>query len=177
MSLSARLSLASLALLLIAGCGSSQAHEPASPRAETAEAAQPKRPVPPGQLRREDVLAVLSDGPSGFLQRVEVEPSTDAAGKFRGWKVMAINEPAWADGEVKVGDVIKSINDQSIENPNEFFDLFQSLAFAPELRIDLERNGQPQQARYPINDDPTKPPPPRAELSAEQPPAKQNSSR
>jgi hypothetical protein len=162
--------LACLAGGALAGCGASQPAEAASPPPPSTdalpEAAAPKRAIPAGQIRREDILAVLSDGPPLFLQRIEVEPVRDGAGKFHGWRVMAVRDPELAASDVKLGDVVTRVNGKVIESPYQFFDVFQSMAFAPELRISIERSGQSQELRYPINDDPTSPPPPRPELSS-----------
>jgi hypothetical protein len=160
------LSLASLALLL--GCASTPAPAPPAPTSADlpppgteAPVAAPKRAIPQGQIRREDVLALIGDGPPAFLQRVEVEPAVEPDGRFRGWRVVAIRDQDLAAGDVKPGDVITRVNGQPIENPIQFFDVFQSLAFAPELRLSVDRAGGPQELRYAINDDPSAPPLPR----------------
>ena len=134
------------------------------PVAEAEPSAQaPKRAVPQGQIRREDVLAVLSEGPPSFLARVDVEPVRDRGGNFLGWKVLSMRDAEWAEGELKVGDVVTRVNGKRIEDPFQFFDVFQSLAFAPELRLSVEHAGTPRELRYPINDDPSAAPIPRAE--------------
>lgn len=145
---------------------------PPQPPAEAEVAPQPagpKRPVPEGQIRREDVMAVLSDGPPAFLRRVEVEPSLDGEKRFRGWEVKAIRDPELAAGGVQQGDIVMRVNGQAVEDPYQFFDVFQSLAFAPELRLSVERAGQRLDLRYPINDDPSAPKLPLPEIKA--PPA------
>ena len=151
-----QLPLALLGAVLWPACASTPPPEAARPvvAAEAAPAPALKRAVPAGQIRREDVLGVLSDGPPAFLQRVEVEPVRDRDGRFYGWRVVAVREPAWSDGEVQPGDVVLRVNGKPIENPFQFFDVFQSLAFAPELRIAVDRAGAPRELRYPINDDP-----------------------
>lgn len=163
-------------LLLLAGCASSPPPEPATPPTLPAsiEAAaadpppapvMPKRAIPEGQLRREDVLSVLSDGIPTFLQKVEVEPALDREGHFQGWRVLAIRDPELAAGEVRPGDVIRKVNNQIIENPFQFFDVFQSLAFASELQLSVERGADRRDLRFPINDDPSAPPMPRSVVS------------
>ena len=154
---------------LSAGCASSPPPEPEAPPSvpapvATAEpVAGPKRPVPPGQLRREDVLAVLSEGPPAFLQKIDVEPAVDGAGHFVGWRVMAVRDPVLASGDVKAGDVIRKVNGQSIERPFQFFDVFQSLAFAPVLSLAIERGNEQRELTYPISEDPSAAPLPHAD--------------
>lgn len=111
--------------------------------------------MPSGHLRREDVLAVLSAGPPAFLQTVDVEPVTTPQGRFAGWRVVALNAPGWSDGDVKPGDVVTRVNNRDIETPAQFFEVFQSLAFAPALSVAVERSGQRIELRYPIDDDPS----------------------
>jgi hypothetical protein len=133
--------------------------------------AGPKRPVPEGHLRREDVMEVLSAGVPSLLQKVEVEPSLDREGRFRGWRVVTIRDPLLASGDLQQGDVVRRINGQPVENPYQFFDVFQSMAFAPELLLDIDRGGESRALRYPINDDPSAPPIPRAVVQAPPPEA------
>ncbi|MCS6900133.1 MAG: hypothetical protein RMJ98_11020 [Myxococcales bacterium] len=171
-----------LFLLLIAGCASALPPEPApaarSPAVEAAIVATPsetlagpKRPVPEGHLRREDVMEVLSAGVPALLQRIEVEPSLDREGRFQGWRVVAIRDPLLASGDLYQGDVVRRINGQPIENPYQFFDVFQSMAFAPELLLEIDRGNEPRALRYPISDDPSAPPIPRAVVQAPPPEA------
>lgn len=161
---------ACVAAFVVAGCASSPAPEAKpAPRAADAEptasadAPKPKRPVAAGTVRREDVLGVLSDGVPAFLGKVEVEPVTDRGGRFLGWRIVAIHDAELAAGDLKAGDVVTRLNGRRIENPLEFYDAFQSLAFARELRIDAERGGSPLTLRYPISDDPNGSPVPRPE--------------
>jgi hypothetical protein len=171
-----------LLLALAAGCASapppeptSAAHSPAVEEAIAAEGPErpvgPKRPVPEGHLRREDVMEVLSAGVPSLLQKVEVEPSMDREGRFRGWRVLRIRDPLLASGDLQQGDVVRRINGQPVETPYQFFDVFQSMAFAPELLLDIERGNESRALRYPISDDPAAPPIPRAVVQAPPPEA------
>lgn len=171
------------AFLLMAGCASSPPPEPENPVVPSAvdaavaastpadAPAGPKRAVPEGHLRREDVLAVLSDGVPSFLQKVEVEPVMDRAGAFVGWRLMAVRDPGIAQAEILPGDVILRVNGQPIENPYQFFDVFQSLAFAPELKLLISRGSEQRDLRFPISDDPSAPPLPRPTVAAPPPSA------
>lgn len=169
--------------VLVVGCSSAPPPEPASPispavdEAIAAEArdnpAAPRRPVPEGHLRREDVMGVLSEGVPSLLQKVEVEPSLDREGHFRGWRVISIRDPLLAAGDIQKGDVVRKVNGQPVENPYQFFDVFQSLAFAPELHLAIERGTEARDLRYPINDDPAAPPIPRPAMQGPPPGAPQ----
>lgn len=172
-----------LLFVLVVGCSSAPPPEPASPispavdEAIAAEArenpAAPRRPVPEGHLRREDVMGVLSEGVPSLLQKVEVEPSLDREGHFRGWRVISIRDPLLAAGDIQKGDVVRKVNGQPVENPYQFFDVFQSLAFAPELHLAIERGTESKELRYPINDDPAAPPIPRPAMQGPPPGAPQ----
>lgn len=102
-------------------------------------------------------MAVLSDGPPSVFRRVDVDPVIDTKGRFLGWRVLSVNDPDWAAGDVHPDDVITLVNGSDVKNPNDFFDVFQSLAFAPALVLSIRRNGQDLEVRYPIDDDPASP--------------------
>lgn len=158
-----------LALLLpfVVACAEAPPPEPATAKPAVSAApapvasAAPPRPVPPGHLRREDVMAVLSDGPPAFLSRVDVDAVRTKEGKFVGWRVKDL-DPAWASGAVRPGDIVLRVNDDPLETPYTFFDVFQSLAFAKAVRIAVERDGKRVDVTYPIDDDPNAPALPRA---------------
>ena len=156
--------------LFATACASAPPPEPARPPTPPpgaeAPVAAPKRAIPAGQIRREDVLAVLSDGPPAFLARIDVDAVEDKGGKLHGWRVVAVKEETWG-GEVRTGDVIVRVNGKRVDDPFQFFDVFQSLAFAPELALAVERGGAPLELRWPINDDPSAPPLPRPERKAD----------
>jgi S1-C subfamily serine protease len=174
-------------LLLAAGCASAPPAEPvtaSSPAIDAAIAAEegapapassapagPKRPVPEGHLRREDVMGVLSEGAPAFLQKIEVEPTLDREGHFQGWRVVQIRDPLLASGDLQRGDVVRRVNGQSVENPYQFFEVFQSLAFAPELQLSIARGAESRDLRYPISDDPSAPPIPKPTLQGPPPTA------
>ncbi len=156
----------------VVGCASSQ--PPPAARADTptveapaatesAEAPRPKRAVPPGTLRREDVLEVLGRGVPALLEVIDVEAMTDRGGRFLGWRVVAIRDAGLAGGDVRPGDVISRLNGRKIETPLDFYDAFQALAFARDLSLDGQRGGAPLALRYPISDDPTLPSLPHAD--------------
>lgn len=150
-----------LALAIIPACAARAPAEP--PRAPSAAvtdepevaAAKPKRPVPAGHLRREDVVEIISAGPPAFLAKIDVRPARDAStGKFAGWEIVQIADPELAAGAIKPGDVITRVNGKKIEDPVQFFDVFRSLVLAPELRISVMRGKETQELRFPIDEEP-----------------------
>src|SRR5262249_52166374 len=158
--------LVALAAAAIPACASDPTPPPShAKRSAPAEVASApvKRPVPPGHLRREDVLAVLSDGVPVFLRKVDVDPVRDRGGRFHGWRIVSLKDDELASGALKPGDVLRLVNGKPIEDPYQFYDVFQSLAFAPELHLSLERDGAPSELRFPIDEDPNAAPVPRAD--------------
>jgi S1-C subfamily serine protease len=158
----------------IAGCAASTeaTSKPVSAPAPSASAAAtiaPKRAIPPGQIRREDVMAFLSGGPGAFLAKLEVEPVLDKNNAFRGWRVVEIHDPELVSEHLVVGDIITRVNDRKIEREGEFYDVFMAMAFAPELRVATLRGGEARGFTLPINDDPNAPPVPLAAASASGP--------
>lgn len=116
-------------------------------------------------------MTVLSEGVPLLLQKVEVEARLDREGHFVGWRVITIHDPLLATSDLQTGDVIRQINGHAIENPYQFFEVFQSLAFAPELHIAILRGAESKDLRYPINDDPSAPPIPPPTIQAPPPQA------
>ncbi|MFO0659026.1 MAG: hypothetical protein U0165_04250 [Polyangiaceae bacterium] len=147
-----------LVAILSTACAASSnqpAQEPTKVAAPVSTGVVAKRVVPEGHLRREDVMAAISDGPPAVFQRVEVDPVLSTKGKFEGWRVLSINDAEWATGDVRQNDIITRVNGAEVRDPNEFFDVFQSLVFAPALVFSIRRNGQEIEVRYPIDDDPS----------------------
>ena len=155
--------LASLAI----GCADKPvepARAPSPPPASAAPtlAAAPKRVVPAGHLRREDVMDALSGGPGAFLAKIDVEPVLDRDNKFRGWRIVEIRDPSLMSEHLAVGDVITAVNGRRIEREGEFYEAFMAMAFARELKVSSTRGGAPRGFVLPIDDDPNAPPIPLA---------------
>jgi type II secretory pathway component PulC len=161
-----------LGVLLIAGCGASTSQqtstakkpEPApapateaAPAPEPAQAATAAAPatLPPsleaGEIRREVLLKVLSAGPGRFLQRVKVARVLDDKGRFAGWQIVQLFP---GEGDVSSplvpGDTLLRVNGQSVERPEQFKSLWDSLALSSELVLTVRRAGQQSDVRYRI---------------------------
>ena len=104
-----------------------------------------------GVISRAVLQAELASGIGRFLQQVRAEPSL-ARGRFMGWRVLTLF-PNRADIHVQVlrpGDTVMRVNGQSIERPEEFKSLWDAMAKADELVLDIQRNGRKSRLRYTI---------------------------
>ena len=147
----------SLAVLVIAGCGSS-APPPAKTAVEPSVAnasAGTALPAPAGMIRRSDVRQALSAGLGTFLQRVsfDVDHPVFRDHKFVGFRITELKGPGWTGIDLKPGDVVTAVNGFTIERPEQAQQAFLSLAVASELRVDYERDGQPRSLRLGITED------------------------
>ncbi len=104
-----------------------------------------------GVIARAELNAVLAAGIGRFLQRVHAEPEV-IKGRFAGWRIVSLFA---ADKAVHVavlqpGDTVKRANGQSIERPEQFQVVWDSLSAASELVLDIERAGHASKLRYTI---------------------------
>jgi type II secretory pathway component PulC len=120
----------------------------ASSKAESA--ADPARP---GHVPRAAVVAVLSRGLGAFLGRLETEPML-VGGRFHGWRIvhLADRDRLWAAVDLAPGDVVTSINGRPIERPEQALVAFQALAIDSVIRVTYERNNQPREILYFIDE-------------------------
>lgn len=107
-----------------------------------------------GDIPRPMLLAVLSGGVGRFLQNVQLEPQLDR-GRFVGWRVVALFErtPELKQRSVlRAGDTVSRVNGQSIERPEQFKNVWDSLATESQLVLSVTRGGKQSQVRYRIVD-------------------------
>ena len=149
-----------LATLLLA-CAHQPSAEPVgeapaeleSPGGVRAEATDlgPPRPAPPRRTRdeisRAELDAVLDAGPARFLRRVD-RKAVLRTGKFLGWRIVALDP--LLEGVVGPGDILVRVNRRSMERPEVFFDVWQSLRHARELVLEILREDKPMEIRLPI---------------------------
>lgn len=104
-----------------------------------------------GVIPRAALQAELANGIGRFLQQVRVQ-AVLARGRFVGWRVLTLF-PARSDiqaGVLRPGDLVMRINGESIERPEDFKAVWDSLASASEIVVDIEREGEPSSLRYTI---------------------------
>ncbi|MBX7194178.1 MAG: hypothetical protein K1X94_19140 [Sandaracinaceae bacterium] len=132
-------------------CGAA-APPPERPRAERRADPTPPVVTTPGTIQRAALDEVLSRGPGAFLSKVAVEPNL-VEGRFTGFRVTELRDTALFESvDLQPGDTIVSVNGQPIERPEQAFEVWSGLRVASELTVDVLRDGQPRQLRYPIVD-------------------------
>jgi type II secretory pathway component PulC len=108
-------------------------------------------PATTTSLRRSQVKQGIARGLGYFLQNVSVEDYPVMHGnKFYGFKIKDINAELGVD--LRPGDVVMRVNGLSIEHPEEADAAMRSLAKAPALRVDFERDGKPRTLELPITE-------------------------
>lgn len=140
-------------ILLCCACATSRTEpEPKLARSASAE------PLSAGRggraLSRAAVVEVVNQGLGAFLQRVELEPSL-SEGRFQGFRIVGLRpESYWQRVDLELGDVVTHVNGRSIERPDDAWEVFESLKQAPQLRVDLLRNGERHQLALEIVGEP-----------------------
>jgi hypothetical protein len=121
------------------------------PQVAPARPNTPNEPVvPPGSLGRGEVVKVVDGGLGTFLQQVQVEASLKD-GKFEGFRILSLQpENFWRSVDLQPGDVVRAVNGRSIEEPNDAYDVFESLRTVTELRVQVSREGRVRELAFPI---------------------------
>ncbi|MCP4679479.1 MAG: hypothetical protein GY854_29110 [Deltaproteobacteria bacterium] len=149
-------------IIAASGCGSAKT-DPSGPEDSAAsdpstnpeenraitEADPPPASLPPGAILRSDLDEVLVEGPAGILGRALTEP-VFKDGRFQGFRITAFPRGDPTAIDLRVGDVILKVNGRSVERPENYYDIFQELKVATELRFELQRDGAAQTLVYPV---------------------------
>jgi len=151
--------LLSLILALSAACGGGTAESGGGTVAEAPppEPEEEEPPPPPpaveGEIARAALAVVLDGGLGRFLQGVVTEPEL-ADGRFVGFRLVSLypDDERMRAVDLVPGDVITSVNGQSIERPEQALRVWSSLRVASELLVDYRREGEERQLRFAIVD-------------------------
>jgi membrane-associated protease RseP (regulator of RpoE activity) len=102
-----------------------------------------------GQVTRAELNGVLQAGIGAFLSGVEVEPAF-VSDKFFGWEIVSFwaDEPRFARVDLIPGDVVKSVNGRAVERPEQLQELWQALATATSIDVQVFRDGMLHELRY-----------------------------
>jgi type II secretion system protein C len=147
--------------LALAACASAVRAAPvvqapsASPVPSVPSPAASVSAAPEHAVARSAVHAVVSEGLGMFLRRIDLDDQpVFVGGKFHGFRIAGLRDPKfWSGIDLKPGDVVTSVNGFPIERPEQAQTAFESLEVASELRVAVEREGQPRELIYPIVDD------------------------
>jgi type II secretory pathway component PulC len=94
----------------------------------------------------------MEHGIGRFLQQVRTQ-AVVSHGHFLGWRVLSLFAKR-PDVKVKVlraGDTIVRVNGESIERPEAFKAVWDSLTDAKEIVLEIERDGQATKLHYAIS--------------------------
>ncbi|MDD9934451.1 MAG: hypothetical protein OXT09_12655 [Myxococcales bacterium] len=124
-----------------------------APAAVPTSAPAPELPPLPGSLDggeipRSELFAVLADGIGHFLRKVRTEPHL-TGGRFVGWRLLTLPVE---EGALRLGDTVLRVNGQSIERPEQFKNVWDSMATSSELVLDVRRAGKDGKVRFKIVD-------------------------
>lgn len=110
-------------------------------------------PVVQGEIPRDQLVGVLERGLGHFLRGVATEPHLQD-GEFVGFRVVAMypDDPRFARLDLQPGDVVTRINGQSIERPEQAFEVWSSLHVSSELLVDYLKDGEERSLRFAIVD-------------------------
>jgi type II secretory pathway component PulC len=106
-----------------------------------------------GVISRSQLHAELARGIAQFLRQVRMEPAFER-GRFVGWRVLELfsKRKDIRVGVLRAGDTVLRVNGRSVERPEEFKNVWDGLASARELVIEIRRDSQPSKLRYTIAD-------------------------
>ncbi|HEY7958197.1 MAG TPA: hypothetical protein VII38_23015 [Polyangia bacterium] len=138
----------------LAACATTPPPAPAAPTANAEPIAPPaaRAEVPAsGVIPRRALDQFLDDSPGVFLQHVDTEPRFVGA-HFAGWKLRSFfpGDARFAGIDLRAGDVVERVNGSSLERPEQLMNLWRALRQAPELTVEIERDGQQRTLRWAI---------------------------
>ena len=107
-------------------------------------------------IPRRTIEHALELGPAWFVRQLSVRPIVTRDDRFFGFQLMALF-PGREDKTalpIQTGDIVQRVNGQSIERPEQFMSVWQSLATASHLSIQLMRGDQSLLVTWVIRDSP-----------------------
>jgi type II secretory pathway component PulC len=109
--------------------------------------------APPAGIARRELLVFLDGKPGAFLQHVQPEARFQG-GRFYGWRLAAFfpGDARFAGVDVRAGDIVLRVNGSSLERPEQFFRIWDSLRVAKELVVEIDRGGAGKRLRWAIRD-------------------------
>jgi hypothetical protein len=98
----------------------------------------------PGVLRKAVVQETVKEGLGRWLSNVDIAPAL-SGGRFRGWILERFypGHPCFTDIDLRPGDIVLRINGHGLEQVNQSFTLFSSLASAGQIVVEYVRDRKP----------------------------------
>ncbi|MCC6997220.1 MAG: hypothetical protein IT370_21580 [Deltaproteobacteria bacterium] len=115
--------------------------------------ARPVVPSAAGSIERAELERVLAAGPAPVLAEYELGADL-LGGRFQGWTIKAAVGTRFAAVDLRVGDVVRSVNGRSLERPGDLFTVWETLHGASELVIGVSRGASMHTLRYTIVGEP-----------------------
>lgn len=108
-----------------------------------------------GSVKREDLLAILDQGPAAFLAGVELAPYFREQ-RFAGWEIVKFwpNDPRFAAVDLQPGDVVTAVNGRELMKPQHFFAVWTALRDASEIVVQGQRANARFELRFRVVDGP-----------------------
>jgi hypothetical protein len=102
-------------------------------------------------IRRPALEAFIKQGPRHVLQLVQVQPAFSGQ-RFVGYEVMQVSPDAaaWLKERLRVGDVVVSVNQQSVARPEDYMSIWGELHAQRALTISILRGGEALELVWPI---------------------------
>jgi len=106
-----------------------------------------------GKIPRAALRAELERGIGAFLRHVHAKAAI-VRGRFAGWRVVELfrKRPEIHVRQLRSGDTVTRVNGRSLERPEQLKYVWESLATAPELVIEVERDSRRRELHYAIVD-------------------------
>lgn len=102
------------------------------------------------EVKREDVLKYTANL-SNVLQQAAMVPVRGPGGEITGFRFVNIQpDSIYTKLGFQVGDVIRSVNGQPIDSPAKALELYNALKGDTQIRMNVERNGRPQDMEYQV---------------------------
>lgn len=112
------------------------------------------RPPEGFTIKRETLDHALAQGAGWFIRQVGVRPVVTGDQRFYGFQLTSLF-PAQSFSTslpIRVGDIVQRINGSPVERPEQFMQVWASLATASHLSIHVVRDGQPLLVTWVIED-------------------------
>jgi len=105
-----------------------------------------------GVIGRARLQEVIAGGIPRFLQRVRTEPHKQAE-RFVGWRLLSIfDDNSFAIGPLRIGDTVLGVNGRTVERPEQFFAVWETIAGSAQITFQVLRGDQAYEVRYAIQD-------------------------